>query len=362
MTPKLRYFAALLVAGALLLAACSATTPGAPQPEPIELQGLWLVEPDAGTAYGAGGTTTLEFGAAPTGTATFLSLADANDVTTCASHVYAALSEHVVLLDGEYYQATAVGADRIDLVNEDASLMLTRVTGAPPVAPCTAASSSELQRFTFGVGNWSTLDAHQTRLYFNVDDTGNPIVAYDTATGVLGAQRTYGGFHDNVVAARSDDEFYGHCACGNITSLERFDISVTPALATVDTQADLGYFLSIRYGFFAAGSVVIGGHRFDAPDVNTLLTLNAATLALQSQRDVLPGAFIRDMTPYGGGLAALVRESIVIVGADGRADQTIALDGAVGGFPRGLAAIGSTFYVLAETNDDDAVLFEVTVP
>ena len=357
-----RRLAAPLLAGALLLAACGAPTPGAPQPEPIDLEGLWLVTPDAGTTYGAGGTTTLEFGASSTGSATYLSRADANDVTTCAKQVYAALTDRVVLLDGTYYEATDVGADRIDLANDDAGLVLTRIAGAPPVAPCASSSAVELQRFTFGTGDWSTLDAHQTRLYFNVDESDNPIVAYDVATGVLGAQRTYAGSYDHVVAVRSDDEFYGHCACGSVTGLERFDVAVTPALASVDTNAGLGYFLSIRFGYFAAGSVVIGGVQFDAPGVNTLLTLNADTLALQSQREILPGAFITDVTAYGGALAALVDDSIVIVGGDGRADQTIALEPAVGSSPRGLAAIGSTLYVLSETGDGDAVLFAVTVP
>lgn len=54
------------------------------------------------------------------------------------------------------------------------------------------------------VGSWSTLDAHQSRLYLNTAGAGNPVVSYDTATGVLGPQRTYVGFHDHVVGARSD--------------------------------------------------------------------------------------------------------------------------------------------------------------
>jgi hypothetical protein len=354
---------AWVAVASLLLAACSgAGTTNPPPVEVIALQGLWRVQPDAGTPYGAGGTTTLQFGASATGTATFLSRSDANGITTCARHVYAALSENVVLLDGDYYEATAVGADRIELDNDDAGLVLTRVSGAPPVAPCTAAQAVQVARLGVGVGSWSTLDAFQSRLYFNTNGAGNPVVGYDTVTGVLGPLRTYAGSHDHVVAARSDDEFYGHCACGNVTTLERFHIGTTPALASIVTTADLGVFLGVQYGFFATGSVTIGGRAYDQPGVNFVLTLHADTLALQSQREVLPGAYLTDATTFDGKLAALVGDAIVIIGADGLAEETIALEGALSGFPRGLTAIGSTFYLLDSAADGDALLYAVALP
>lgn len=353
---------AWVAAVATLLAACS---PGSPTPTPVEvidLQGLWRVEPDLGTTYGAGGTTTLQFGASSTGTATYLSRSDANGVTTCANHVYAALSEHVVLLDGDYYVATVVGVDQIELDRDDASLVLTRVTGVPPVAPCTTAQATEVARLDVGVGSWSTLDAFGSRLYFNTADASNAVVAYDTATGVLGPLRVYAGFHDHVLAARSDDEFYGHCACGNLTTLERFDIGAPTASATMTTTTDLGVSLSIRYGFFAGGSVVIGGYAFDEPGVNYVFTLDADTLALQSQRAVLPEANLKDLTWYDGQLAALVGDAIVLVRADGMAEATIELDGTLSGSPRGLTVIGSTLYVLDRAADGAALLYEVEVP
>lgn len=358
----LRGLAWATAAAATLLAACSTVTPTPTPSEVIELQGLWRVEPDPGTAYGAGGATTLRFGAEAAGTAEFLNRSDANGITTCDGHVYAALSENVVLLDGDHYLATAVGADRIDLEREGASLMLTRVTGAPPVEPCAAAQAVELARLDVGVGSWSTLDAFQSRLYFNVDDPGAALVSYDVTSGVLGPLRTYGGSHDHVVAARSDDEFYGHCACGNVTTLQRFDIGTPTALATVTTTTDLGVFMYIRYGFFAGGSVVIGGSAFDEPGVNHVFTLNADTLALQSQREVLPDAGFQDMTSVNGQLAVLVGNSIVLVRADGMAETTIALEGAVSSNPRGLTAIGSTLYVLDRAADGDALLYAVELP
>lgn len=347
---------------ATLLVACSTPTSPPTSVEVIELEGLWRVEPDPGTSYGAGGTTTLQFGAAAAGSAQFLSRSDANGITTCADHIYAALSENVVLLDGEYYLATVVGADRIELDRDGASLVLTRVSGAPPVAPCATAEAVELARLDVGVGSWSTLDAFQSRLYFNVDDPGAAVVSYDVTSGVLGPLRTYGGSHDHVVAARSDDEFYGHCACGNVTTLQRFDIGTPTPLASLTTTTDLGVFMFIRYGFFAGGSVVIGGSAFDEPGVNHVFTLNPDTLALQSQREVLPDAYFQDMTSLNGQLAVLVDDSIVLIAADGMAETTIALEGALSSNPRGLTAIGSTLYVLDRAADGDALLYAVELP
>jgi len=77
---------------ALALAGCS-TTPSQTTPSRIGLQGLWAVTPGPGTSYGAGGTTTLEFGVAACGSAVFLSQSSAKAITTCERHIYAALAE-----------------------------------------------------------------------------------------------------------------------------------------------------------------------------------------------------------------------------------------------------------------------------
>ena len=360
-----RLLLAFLTLGvALTLASCSSPTP--PQPpttdEPIDVEGLWLVEPGTGSFYGAGGTTTLEFGAERSGTATFLSRADANDVLTCERHVYAAVAEHVLLLDGTHYDAQATGTNVIELSADNEIITLTRVTGSAPVEPCLETEATELQSFNFGVGSFTTLAAVGSKLYFNSDETGNPIVDYDTATNVLGAKRIYTGSHDHIVAARTDDEFYGNCACGNSTTLERFDLNTMTALMNVSTQTDFGIFMQARQGVFDGTSVLLTGRDFDNPGVNHVLTLHPDTLALQSQQDVLTDAFINDLAWTGSQLAALVNRSIVLVGADGRADETIGLPATVPGFPRGLAVIGTSFYVLTETADDEAVVFEVTMP
>ncbi|HZJ10220.1 MAG TPA: hypothetical protein VFD39_11035 [Trueperaceae bacterium] len=357
---RLSLLAAIVV---LTVTACSSPQPPPlPEEDAIAVEGLWLVEPGPGTFYGSGGTTTLEFGSARSGSATFLSRSDASGVLTCERHVYAALTENVLILDGTHYEAQASGDDLIELGTDSESITLTRVTGSPLVEPCLEAEATQLQSFTFGMGSWTTLTSFQSRLYFNTDETGNPVVGYDTATGVLGPKRLYAGSHDHLVAARSDDEFYGHCACGNITSLERFNIGTTPGLATISTTTDLGIFMSVERGAFDGSSLIVSGRDYDNPGVNHVLTLHPDTLALQSQRDVLPETFMRDLAWTGTQLAALVGRSIVLIGADGLAEATIELPAEIVGFPRGLAVIGANFYVLTESDSDEASVHELTLP
>ena len=222
MTVAKRWLSYLVVvlAGGGLLAACGAPPTG-PSATGLDLEGVWLVTPGPTTDYGSGGTTTLAFGGAASGSATYLSQAAANDVTTCQRHVYAVIQGNVVLLDGTYYVGAAVGADRIVLDNGTDALTLDRVTGAAPVAPCAEAVATEVDTFAFGTGSFTNLNAFQTRLYFNTDATADPIVAFDTATATLGAARIYsqsvsGGTHRWVIGARSDDLFYGHCGCGGV--------------------------------------------------------------------------------------------------------------------------------------------------
>src|SRR5690606_24265088 len=136
---------AALVLGfvALLLAGCQSTPP-TPTEDFVDLQGLWLVTAGAGTEYGSGGTTTLEFGSGRSGGASFLSESDASDIKTCERHVYASLAENVVLLDEEYYVATPSG-NTIELSNDDDSLTLERISGAGPVTPCEQVTATVIE-------------------------------------------------------------------------------------------------------------------------------------------------------------------------------------------------------------------------
>jgi hypothetical protein len=346
----------------IVLAAC-----GFGPPDRLHLEGLWLVTPGPTTVYGSGGTTTVRFGAASSGSATYLSRSDANGITVCARHVYAVIDDGIVLLAGRYYVATVLNADRISLDSGTDDLMLDRVTGPPPVAPCAEAEAVRVATFGFPTGTFTGLNAWQTRLYMNSDAASSPIVAYDTATGVLRAARVYsqsvaGGTHRWVVGVRSDDLFYGHCGCGGSTSLNAFDLATDASIAVAEAPIDLGVNLSIRYGFFESGSLVIGGRSRDAVAVNELLTLDPDTLELESRRQVLPGAVIQDVTRRNGDLLALVGGAIVVVGPDGRASSTILLRGEPTRFLRGLSHVDGTVYVLGEDATDAAVLWRVAMP
>ena len=356
---------AVLVAS-IVLAGCGSPTP-TPPGSGLDLEGLWRVTPGPATAYGAGGTTTVRFGAASSGSATYLSQSDANGITACERHVYAVIGGDVVLLDGAYYVGTAVNADRISLTNGTDTVTLDRVAGAPPVAPCAEAVATQIATITDGAGGFTGLNAFQTRLYLNTDAATDAIVAYDTATGLLGAARVYsqsvaGGTHRWVVGARSDDLFYGHCGCGGSTSVNAFNLATNASIAVAETPTDLGVNMGIRYGFFDGGSLAIGGRNRDDFGVNELLTLNPDTLALVSRRQILPEAGIQDLTRRAGELLALVDGAIVVVGADGRAASTIELTGAATGFLRGLTHVGGTVYVLGDGARGDAVLFRVVLP
>jgi hypothetical protein len=359
-----------LVGMALLLAACQSAPPPPPPPPPtpavVDLEGLWLVTPAPGTTYGAGGTTTLEIGSEPTGVANFLSRSDVTGITACERHVYSALSLDVVMLDGAFYVADVVDPDRMVLSNESAELTLDRVAGPRPVQPCDVVKAGLVATFDVGTAAFSRLNAVGTNLLFNSDDAGEPIVAYDTVTDLLGAPRTYSavtltGVHRYVVGARTDDLLYGHCGCGGSPTLDRFDLGANASLAAIDTVADLGVGITIRYGYFDGG-IVIGGRRKDDVSVNELLTLHPDTLALVAQRQILYDTFVQDITLHQGALLALVGERILVVGADGKAQRTIEIDGLDGVVAQGLAALGTNAYVLAQTADGEAVLFEVAIP
>ncbi len=364
---KLRVLALTTVVGlALVLIGCS-TTPSQTTPSRIDLQGLWAVTPGPGTSYGAGGTTTLEFGTAASGSADFLSQSSANDITTCERHVYAALTENVVLLDGTFYQASKANPDRIVLENGTDTLTLDRIAGTPPVAPCAEATATELGTFADSPGSFTGLNAVGPRLYFNIDDSSDSIVAYDTLSNTLGTPRSYsqsvmGGTHRWVIGARTDDLFYGHCGCGGSTSVNYFNLGTNTSLTAVDTGTDLGVEISVRYGYFAGSTIVVGGNDYNDYRINRLLTLNQDTLALVSQRQILREAYISDLTLRGADLLALVRDSIVVIGPTGRATQTIKLTGTAGSSPRGIAAIGSAVYVLDENAVGEAVLYRVAMP
>ena len=229
-----------------------------------ELGGLWLVTPAPGTEFGSGGTTTLEFGSASSGAATYLSQSTANGLTTCTEPVYSLVSTNVLLLDGKYYTYTADGADKLELKAGAEEITLERVTGAPPVAACYPATATLLTTLAEDVSYWSNLNAVGAVLYLNLDTAGDPIVGFDSASDTIGTPRTYtfslnGGVQRFVVAARSNDLFYGQCACGGSTTIDYFNLATNTSVTHKETGTDLGNQLNVRFGYADGADLVIGG-------------------------------------------------------------------------------------------------------
>lgn len=365
-TLRVRYLALFTaLALALVLTSCSNTS-SSPTPSSIDLQGLWTVTPGAGSTYGAGGTTTVEFGADSSGLATFLSQSTANGITTCVKQVYAALSDKVILLDGTYYQASTPTSDRIVLDDGAATVTLDRVTGSPPVAPCSQGTATVVATLPDPVNSRGTLNAVGSKLYYNVDDSAGTIIAYDTATSTIGAGRVYstsvaGGTHRYVVAGRTDDLFYGQCYCGGSNTLDYFNLATNTSNANVDTDAGLGVAIGIRYGYYTGSSVIIGGRLSSDYTKNQLLTLDQNTLSLTSQRQILPEAAVTDITMRGSDLLALVGDSIVVVGSSGNATATYTLSGAAL-YLYGIATVGTSVYAIGTTASGDGVLYRLTLP
>ena len=365
---RLSLFAGLLLA---TLVGCQAPTPPSP-PKALSVEGLWLVTPAPGTEFGSGGTTTLEFGSASSGAATYLSQSTANGLTTCTEPVYALVSTNVLVLDGKYYTYVADGADKLELKAGAEEITLERVTGAPPVAACDPASTTLLTTLDEEVSYWSNLNAVGTVLYLNLDTAGDPIIGFDSASDTIGAPRTYttsvsGGAQRFVVAARSNDLFYGQRACGGSTTIDYFNLATNTSVTHKETGTDLGNQLSVRFGYAAGADLFIGGPDYSGTNTNLLLKLNPDTLDLLSSRSFMSGLpdegpRVEDVTARGGDLLALVGDSIVIVGPTGRAERTYKLHGIGSTAPTGLTTVGSNVYLLTLTAEGKGIIYQVNLP
>ncbi len=352
-------FIAIALVACTALVSCSTPTP--PPPKGLSLEGLWRVTPGIGTVYGSGGTTTLEFGAGSGGMATFLSLKDSSGVTVCEQDVYSILPGNVVLLDGTYYSAE-VRTNQVVLKTATDTITLDRLTSGPLVTPCLEAHATTFFTSDVGLGGASTLSGVGTVLYFNQGDEA--IVGYDTLTDTLGAPRSYtgyvsGGYHRWVVAARSDDLFYGQCYCGGSNTLDYFDLSTDTSLAWTDFYP-LHNGFGVRFGYFDGTNAVIGGREWvgDEP-LTRLITANAGTLAVVEDREALWGAFVIAATLHGGTVYALLdNSSLVIVGDDGKAEQTYKLDGTGALSVRGIASAGGKLYAVAGS-ESAVTIYEV---
>lgn len=359
----LRRFRVAAMGLACLAALVACGSPGSPKPRPdgtFALEGLWTVTPGEGTDYGAGGTNTLEFGSEASGHASFISRSKANGIKSCEAQPYELLADGTLWLDGWAYEVHELG-DLVLLANDTDTLVLRRVDGAPPVTPCLQAEAVPFASPAVPLGDFSVLNGVGANLYFNTGAAGNPIVALDVVSKALGTARTYTGTsHRWVVGARSSDLFYGHCACGGSTVIAHFDLAANTALADVDVREEYGTNVTIRYGYWDGANFVAGGR--DDRDRNLLVTLDGNTLQRLSQREFLPGAGVSDVALVGSELLALVGRKVVVVGADGIAEETTDLGGLEAVTPVGIAAVGSDLFVLARDAEGNAAFFQVDLP
>ncbi len=358
--------ALVVLAGlAIMLAACSSPPPGPPTGSAFE--GLWLVTPDEGTAYGSEGITTLAFGDGDSGDLEFISRHSGHGLTTCRTEAYIiGPQERTVSWQSvAQFGFTVVDDDQIRLENDTDGLTLTRITGAPPVEPCGRAAASQAATFHFAAAGFSGLHAVGSRLYFNAATAGDPILAYDTVAGTTGAPRTYsafaeGGVHRFVMGARSDDLFYGHCGCGGSRSVDHFNLSLDASLQADEIMLIGGEQITVRFGHYTGTSFLAGGQSILDGQRNVVVELHQDTLALVSQRDILTGLSVSDIVVVDGQMIALSGQRMLYIGVDGRAERTFDIEGmpATAG---ALTAVGSDLYALVRDLAGEAVLFRLAL-
>ena len=365
-----------ILAALTLLAACSPAAPTA-----LDLDGAWLVAWDGGGPrpdFATTGAMTLDVAG---GVARFVGLDDASGVKRCVDLDVRVLAGTLVVLEAPApfedeldtwaFLATRVDANTVRWTNDAEVLTLRRRTGAPPIADCASTSVALVAELPVVAARSMKLQAVGSTLYVNTGDDGVPIVGIAAATGAITSSRTltdsvgFGSPEPFLFAAASDDRFFGTCRCGRSDRFTHFDLATDTALEQIETEAT-GTHLSIRFGYFDATvpALVVGGTGLvDGADVapNRLATLDPVTYAVTGTRDVLPTARVDDVAWVGDRLIALLGEGarfgdMAVVGADGRATETYALQGAFEGFARGIAGVGDVLYVVTEDFATDRVL------
>jgi hypothetical protein len=369
-------FVGLLAALVVGLAACGGSPTGPTGGSTPDLSGTWSV---AGTSptFDVDGPMTLGFSGDRSGTLRFLGRSDTSGVTACRTFVFALIDDAVLIVDStqhgdETFFVTSVDENTVTLASDASDVTLTRVVGTSPVADCAPVDLETVATLGGSPSFWTNLVSTTDTLYFNLDTAGEPIVGYDVATSSFGPPRTFtvsagGGTDRLIMAAFDDDVFYGQCACGGSQRVSRFDLSTNTHLVQVDSETDLGFEISMRYGTFDrdAGHVIVGGRSRDDFTLNRLLVLDPVTLALQSQRTVLRNVTITDLTLADGRLYALLGSAaaIVEIGTDGKALSTWEVArSALPGELRGLEALGGSMYLLVDDEvQGESVLLEATL-
>lgn len=363
----------VFLAALVLVAACTSPPPPGGGADD-GLGGTWFLTRAAGSEgfFGTDGLMTLTFDGANAGSARFLGVRAASGVTECGTYVFAWFDGSLELrsprLEDWTFDVAQVDEGELLLTSGDEALVMTRIAGGGPVVDCASAAASEVAALPFRPGTWSRLSAFGDTLYLNRGSSTNPIVGYSLTAGALGPERVYtqssgAGVDRWVIAARSDGLFFGHCACGNSQRVGAFDLDADAFIAGIDTNTDLGRFISVRFGYLGTDGLVVGGVALDAAATNRLLTLDPDTLSLASFRDVLQGTAVQDLVLHDGRTVALVSvngPALVEIGPTGTASTTYLLPALAGMDAFGLASTGAGLYVAAlDRSVDTTYLFEV---
>lgn len=354
------------VVAAMLLVSCGTTSPADPGEtdtdgdtiEAATLEGVWEVTYEGGVTIDE--IQTLRFGEEVHGTASSVSMDPANGTKRCTTEPYALLSDGGLQLDGFRYAVEERDATtiRLGVDGSDVAIVLTNVTDDPPVEPCIALETDGLNRAR---GHYlhpsSVLSGYGQRLYYTLDLPSSPIVAYDAAGEATAA--TYDGYGEPfVVAAPDAADVYAYCRCGAGNTLARIDIA-TGTLEAESTVLENETDFRVEYGYFADGDLVVGGRDVDN-DRDLLLTLDASTLDVLSQRVILPGTGVTDVAYADGQVLALSGSAIHVLDDAGMAVETYSLQGA-NGILRGIAVSGRLLYVLTEVGGEARIL-EAVLP
>ena len=364
-----------VLAALTLLTACSPAVPTA-----LDLDGAWVVTWDGGGPrpdFATTGAMTLDVAG---DVARFVGQDAASGIKRCVDLEVRVLAGALVALEAPTpfadevetwaFLATRVDADTVRWTNDAEVLTLRRRSGAPPIADCAPATVAMVAELPIVAARSMKLQAVGSTLYLNTGDDGVPIVGIAAATGAITSSRTltdavgFGSPEPYLFAAASDDRFFGTCRCGRSDRFTHFDLAIDDAIEQIETETT-GAHLSIRFGYFdaAAPALVVGGTGLvDGGEAapNRLATLDPTTYAVLATRDVLPTARVDDVASVGDRLVALLGEGdrfgdVAVVGADGRASETYALQGAFEGFARGIAGVGDVLYVVTEDFATDQV-------
>lgn len=365
---------ATILFGILLIGGCSqaptdADGDGDPTPEReevLEMEGLWLAQ------YGHEGdesshvTRTLEFGEAASGQAAQLEHDERSNVVRCEETSYALLVDGDVRLGNLVYDVERRSDDELRLTyalgDGELVLDLSRLEERP-FDPCGSVETESFANLYTSIHQNTKLHfGGDGDLYFTLDTNSDAVARFEMGTEDI-EEEYPDPVYSLLVGVDDENLVFGSCHCGGRDTLEAYDLATSELLASVDdlTHPD-GSAIDIQAGYYdrsGPGEMILAV-RVEESGTNHLFTVTMQDddddpttpdmLVLQDEREILEGASIQDVAVVDDELLALVSGAIVRVGDDGRAVETLSIEG-FDEYARGIANVGSVLYVLHESNE-----------